>query len=232
VQSDCLEWLPDVEREVPTVVIVARGPDGADTGNVRVSMDDELLTEHLDGTALDVDPGYHQFRFEHEGRPPIERRLLIRQTQKNRAVEVSFEVATVAPASPPTEPNVPLPPIVDSPEPEPASPLRLYAFVAGGVGAVGLAGFTVLGLVGRSEKEHLDETCKGHCAQSDVDAVRTKYIVANVALAVGIAGLATGTVLYVLSDSPNEQPTAARSFPAIGVAPVSRGAVVSVDGRF
>jgi hypothetical protein len=62
--------------------------------------------------------------------------------------------------------------------------------------------------------------------------VRTKYIVANVALAVGIAGLATGTVLYVLSDSPNEQPTAARSFPAIGVAPVSRGAVVSVDGRF
>jgi hypothetical protein len=129
VQSDCLEWLPEVEREVPSVVIVARGPDGADTGTVRVFMDDELLTDHLDGTAMDVDPGYHQFRFEHDGQPPIERRLLIRQTQKNRAVDVSFHVTSAPAPSSPTEPSVPLPPVVDELEPEPqaAGPMRPYA---------------------------------------------------------------------------------------------------------
>lgn len=97
--------------------------------------------------------------------------------------------------------------------------LRPYAYIAGGVGVVGLGLFTVAGLMANSTYNDLSDSCGGPCPpdrESDVSAGKTQQTLANVGLVVGAVGLAAGATLFVLSitgsDSPSEsQESTARS---------------------
>ena len=81
--------------------------------------------------------------------------------------------------------------------------LRPYAYVAGGVAAVGLLTFVVAGLAANSTYSDLEAACpNGRCPPGQADAVstgRTQQTVANVGLVFGVLGLAAGTTLFVLS---------------------------------
>ena len=98
---------------------------------------------------------------------------------------------------------VPLEPPSGNAEP---SSLRPYAYVAGGVGVVGLALFTVFGLMDNATFSDLQGACPHNVCppakQSEVDTGRTQQTVANVSLVVGAAGLAAGATLFVLSLTP------------------------------
>src|SRR5688572_26409323 len=72
VRKDCQEFLADLERRVPTVLLVARDSDGRDLTRVRVKVDDKPFAEMLGATALPIDPGSHRFRFEWDQGPPVE----------------------------------------------------------------------------------------------------------------------------------------------------------------
>ena len=91
--------------------------------------------------------------------------------------------------------------------------LRTWAYVAGGVGVAGLLTFGVFGVMNNSKHSDLEERCEnGVCpkdAEEDADTGRTYQTVANVGLVVGIVGLATGTVLYLMSGK--EEKAAKRS---------------------
>ena len=81
------------------------------------------------------------------------------------------------------------------------SKLNVATYTAAGVGVVGLGVFTVAGLMTRSAYNALQTECAGPCPssrQSDIDAGRHKQIIANVGLGVGLAGVATSAVLFVL----------------------------------
>jgi hypothetical protein len=67
VQSDCVQWLTEVQHDMPTVVISAKDKNGEDTVAVHVTLDGEVLMQQLDGTATPINPGMHKFRFELEG---------------------------------------------------------------------------------------------------------------------------------------------------------------------
>jgi len=88
--------------------------------------------------------------------------------------------------------------------PEPDSGQRTWAYVAGSAGLAGLIGFGVFGMLDRSTHEQLQSTCDGSLCppeQADrIDRGRRYQLLANVSLAVGIVGLATGTTLYLTSD--------------------------------
>src|SRR5215471_15393853 len=49
VQTDCAQWLTEVQRELPTFVIVAKDKAGEDTTHVAVTVDDQELAKELDG---------------------------------------------------------------------------------------------------------------------------------------------------------------------------------------
>jgi hypothetical protein len=81
-------------------------------------------------------------------------------------------------------------------------PLRPWAFVAGGIGLVGVATFAVAGAMSRSTFATLEDDCPNkQCpadSQQDIDRGKTEQLVANVGLAVGAVGLAAGVALFVV----------------------------------
>ena len=66
VQKDCADWLEDVEKRLPSVVLSATDPSGRDLVAVKVIADGRLLTEKLDGQSFPMNPGHHAFVFERD----------------------------------------------------------------------------------------------------------------------------------------------------------------------
>jgi hypothetical protein len=109
------------------------------------------------------------------------------------------------------------------------SNLRPYAYVAGGVGAVGLLTFVVAGLAANSTYSDLEAACpNGRCPPGQADAVstgRTQQTVANIGLVFGVLGLAAGTTLFVLS-MPKKDAAPPSTAPSAAVRVGPAGAVV------
>lgn len=90
-------------------------------------------------------------------------------------------------------------PLDDSANSKPASSLRTYAYVSGGVGVAGLALWGIFGVMAKSRYDDLKAQCQGRCDasfQDQVDAGRTETTVSNIGLAFGIAGIAAGAGLF------------------------------------
>jgi hypothetical protein len=238
VRTDCAQWLTEVTQETPTVVFSVKDTHGEDIAAVHVTVDDQEVATELDGKSLAMDPGTHKFVFEIEGAPKIQQQLLIRQGEKDRAIAVSFAPhgADVPEASPygdlPKDTGKETAPAPASGKP---GPLRPYVFVAGGVGALGIIGFVALGAMGHSKENELNASCgpTHTCAQSDVDGIKTKYLLADVSLGLGIASLGAGVALFFLSqpksDAAKTDDVAAMHF---DVKTTRDGALGTVSGRF
>jgi hypothetical protein len=103
VRSDCERKVEEVNAALPTVVFEAKDASGADLSGVKVAMDGQPLVEHLDGTAITVNPGEHRFTFEIAGQPPIEKTIVLNEGEKDRheSVAVSAPKPAEALAEPP-----------------------------------------------------------------------------------------------------------------------------------
>ena len=62
-----------------------------------------------------------------------------------------------------------------------------------------MGGFAFFGLTGQGDKDQLRDTCAPlrACSQDDVDAARTKLVIADVALGVGVVALAVATYMFI-----------------------------------
>ena len=90
VRTQCADWLADVAKSTPTVVVrVTRG--GADVTGVSVFVDGALLESRQGGEAVAVDPGTRHFRFVLEGEAPLERDVVVAEGEKFQKVLVSFD---------------------------------------------------------------------------------------------------------------------------------------------
>ncbi len=129
------------------------------------------------------------------GHAPVTRKLTLAAGQKT-ALTVDAQSGDLpgGPAAPPTTPA--------SPAAGP-SPLRIAAYVAGGVGVAGLVTFGIAGIMARSTYNDLNGACGGGPCPADktgeISSGKTQQTVANVGLIVGIAGVAAGGTLFVLS---------------------------------
>ncbi|MBL9023694.1 MAG: hypothetical protein JNL21_15975 [Myxococcales bacterium] len=216
-KKDCTVWLSEVEVSLPTVVLSAVDAGGKDLVDVRVKLDGQPLTSRLDGKALVIDPGKRSLVFERDGAAPITREIVVKQGEKDRKVEVSWaEAETTAPE-------------VGGGNGISISP---GTWVLGGIGLAGLTLFGVFGGLALMDKSDAKDTCAPECSDSTVGSIRTKLIVADVSLGVGVASLGAAVVLGVVSalDGGETEPKqAAWSF---GVAPTEGGAVGVVGGVF
>ncbi len=147
-----------------------------------------------------------------------------------------FKLPEVAPAAPVTAPVAtaappPGPLASDTSELPASNGMRIGAYVALGVGVVGVGAGTIFGLGAKSKYEDANELTRNNCPDSgpcelepalfdkreqlgkDGDRSKTLSLVGFI---VGGAGVATGITLFVLS-SKKEQPTAAKVEPYLSL---------------
>lgn len=223
IQPDCLRWLTEVEAAMPTVTFAAKGVDGKDVTDVRVTLDGQLLRETLDGKSIAIDPGSHTLRFEHGAEPPIDQSLVTREGEKSRVVSVSWSKASTHDG--PTD---------GAPRKSSGPPTSAWIF--GGIGAASLATFGVLAIHGMQRRSDLEKECFGSCDQGRIDGIKTELAIADIALGAGIVSVGIATVLFLTSGSSDKPSTAAsaRATRAVsfGVAPQKNGAALGLSGSF
>jgi len=253
VYRECTKMLSQLENDIPSVVLSAKDDRGEPLVDVQVSMDGEVLTSHLDGRALSIDPGIHHFSFAAPNGVADLAKVPIVQGQRNRALSV--ELRQARPAAPPAVQNAtvsaalvrskpPLVPRETAPPPEKlaaATPEQVHApasqggsaapYIVGGIGLAGLAGFGVLYAVAHNKNENLTQ-CWPTCPQSQIDNTKKFYLAADISLGAGLAALGIATYLFIDSKSSSEKPEPKAPHYVVGVEPSRGGFFATVSGDF
>jgi hypothetical protein len=204
VREDCAQRLAEVDAAQPKVVFSAKDASGNDLEAVRVTVDGAAFADKLDGTAFDVDPGEHTFRFEGADGAVIEKRLVVREGEKRRSESVVLHL------------HMPAVGVAGAPMESASSSWGAYA--AFGAGGVGLVVGTVFGVLALGTKSTLDSACGGPrtgCPPGQVNALNMQAWGADIGLGVAVVGAAVGTVLLVSQPSPAKRQGGV--FPWVGV---------------
>lgn len=221
VRDDCREQLSSIERDLPSVVLVAEDDAGHTLLDVKVAIDGAPGAEHLDGRPLEIDPGAHELVFERAGGASVKVTTITRVGQKNQAVTARF---APAPAAEPKRVDTAEPPVTE----EPQRPLRTVGIVVGAAGVVGLGVAGFFGL--RALSKQSDAGCSSNvCASGDNAAIlRDAQSAANLSTVFAIGGAvltATGIGLYLLA------PPAAQRASTSGFRPLLAPGTVGVGYR-
>jgi hypothetical protein len=218
ISKDCTVWLTEVEASLSSVVFAVTDERGADLVDVEITANGRPLTERADGRATTLDPGAYEFRFRATGFTPLTLSVPIRASEKNRILRVSL-----TPVPPLAAPAVALEPTDES------GGVSALTYVFGGVGLAGFAAFAGFGVAGLSKYASLERQCSPDCSPGDVAAGKRLYVLADVGLGVGIAGVAAAAISYFMQSSPREPAQVqARLEPAL----LDRGAYLSFTGRY
>jgi hypothetical protein len=261
LRRECLLRYSQLQADIPSVVPVVTDATGEPLMDVKVSMDGEVLTSRIDGRAVAVDPGLHEFSFATPAGTATQK-IVILQGQRNRPITVSVaagkngppRVAIAAGPAPivgqSDSPSVVEPTPISITPPPAARPEDLIAtpaavdtgssrrrhsvasYLFSGVAVAGVGTYALFTYWGRKDNEMLVR-CKPNCIQTDVDHVRKLYTTANVALGVGAAALVGATWMFLHEGAVRRREEAARrSSIALDVVPVPAGAVAGVRGGF
>jgi hypothetical protein len=222
VRQDCEQWTSQVLAAIPTVVPGARDDQGRDVFDVRVSMDGMLVAERLDGRPIPVDPGVHSFRFEAMAAAgaSAEVQVLVRAGEQNRPITVTLGRA--APATP------------VAPSSTGAAPgsVRTVGWILAGVGVAALGTALAFDIKQAIDYSHLESTCAGHCAPSDVNQVSTERWIAVVAAGIGVVQLGSAALFLLPHRSAPPSPPAAAAGLTLDFTAVPGGGMGAVSGRF
>jgi len=181
VTTDCATWVTELAREVPSVVVALRDDAGREVADARVRIDGRLTGGRIDGRPIELDPGAHQVVVE-SAAGTVEQSVVLATGQQNRVVSLTL------------------------PDDSARGALRTAAWISGGVGLAGLASFAAFAISGQVSYDDL-EACRPGCSQDDEDSVATRFVVADVSLGVGIAGVAGAVVLWLVSrPAPHGRP--------------------------
>jgi hypothetical protein len=195
---DCVSWLEEIERKLPTVVVEARDSQGHDINDVGVWIDGAEVASKLDGRAIEIDPGEHKLRLTHTGNGDIEQPLTVREGDKGRRLSFAFpapvrpEAAVIAPAPAPTVPRDARPETQKRGIPGGVYPLGAASVLALGVSAY----FGVKGLRLRGDLD----ACKGACPSDRVNDARHSFLASDIALGVAVVSLAAAAVVWLTAD--------------------------------
>ncbi len=190
IRSDCVDWIEEVTRSVPSVVVAARAR-GRDVVNVGVSIDGKRVAEKLSGAAFEIDPGEHVFRFDCHPWPSVERTILVSEGVKGRALDIEFAPPLPTAIAPPPGLHVRRPAL---------HPANRFDHVVGGIGAASLATSATFGGWALWLRHHYESTCAPFCGDEETGSVRTKFVIADVALGLAVASV---VVVYLHLTRPH-----------------------------
>jgi hypothetical protein len=173
-REDCTRWLGEVDRELGSIVVTVSRAAGGRVDGATLTLDGAALAATL--APVPLEPGTHVVRADAPGARPVETTFVLQPGEKELRVSLvlPFDDATPGPV---------------------ARPVPTATWVFGAVGLVAAGSFTAFALSGRAGQDEL-ERCKPRCDAGDVDATRTKYLVANVSLGVSVVALAAGAYFF------------------------------------
>ncbi len=233
VQSDCANWLADVERALPTVVLAARDGTGKDLVDVAVTVDAQPLTSQLDGQAVAVNAGLHTFHFARADGTSLDQQVVLREGEKNHSIAVMLG-QPVALASPPARTTTPS--TVTSVGSAAASPWKTVGWVLGGAGVVGLGVATVFGVVALQDKNGAHCDASNVCDPGTTNAIKSAALASDVGWIAGGVLLAggMGLLLFAPNSAASTQGSASARERGVKIAPtVTRsGAALVVRGTW
>jgi hypothetical protein len=207
---------------MPTVVLDVKDANGNSITAITVTVDDASFAEHLDGTALSVEPGKHRFRFTMKGVSPVEKELTFREGEKGRHESVLLTTS-----------------VAD--EQDPGADIQSHsaatgAYIALGIGGVGLVAgaiFTVVALEVKAKcpNDAGETSCPPPIDNQENDAaVKRDSLFAGIGYGVGVLGGAIGLWL-LFSNKPRKAETTP-SPSGMTVRPLLGMRWLGVGGRF
>ena len=207
LREACANLLEEVERDTPSIVFAVRSGD-ADLSDVRIYDGGVLLLGHITGRAVPLDPGVHQLRFEADHKLPLDKTIVLRVGEKNRAVDAALQslerpaeakpVPSSAGGAPAARHRVPPARVLGAP---PARPLTFADSVPFGVGLLlGIGGLAVA-LDARSDLEEAKRTCSPHCSDDRQDRILKKSLIADGLFVLTGAAFGYGTI-RILTREP------------------------------
>jgi hypothetical protein len=177
---------------------------------LEIRRDGTLVGEAEWGAAIPADAGTHTIDATAPGRKPWSETVLVTDGATTARVSVPdlerIPVEPRAPTAAPVPESVPPEPIATPSEPHRhGNGLKIAAIVVGGLGVAGVGVGSAFGLISLVDHNDASKICPapGPCSGPDGVAAWHKAYdagnVANIAFIAGGAGLAAGTVLWILS---------------------------------
>jgi hypothetical protein len=220
VRSSCQQRLADALRAIPSIVFEVKDADGSDVTAVKIGMDGQPLADRAAGTAIEVDPGEHDFTFEVAGHTPVHKRIVVVEAVKERHEVVALGRPEAPPANPPKQ-ATPVPP---QPEEGGGSSQKTIGLVIAGVGVAGIAVGGVFGLMASSSWSSAQKECgsPSQCPQygqavNDQQSASSSAAVSTIAFVGGGVALAAGLALFL--TAPKSDKESAQAAAALSVAP-------------
>jgi hypothetical protein len=229
VRDECAHRIDEVRAALPTLILAAKDGAGNDLYDVKVSVDGVPTATTLDGLPVVLDPGEHTFTFEGAGQPPVDRKLVLREGEKDRR-----ETVLIGPPAPPrlADGQTPQAPPVST-----WSSRKTLAVLSAGVGLTSVVLGSVWGAFAISSQSRESSDCsKKACpnpaqAQEDYSKATQNATASTVLFVVGGALIATGAVLWL--TAPREPGGSASASGSLRLAPTvgtNAGGLVLVGG--
>lgn len=197
VRKDCSKWLAELDESQPSIVIGAQDAMGVDLSAVRVVLDDKQVASRIDGSSIAVDPGEHTLRVETAGHAPVVQRVIVRVNEKNRLFRIVFQDGPTPPPGPPKRPAA----VANSTDARGSSGAPVLGFVLTGVSVLAVGSFTYFGLTAKSDLQGLRADCAPFCDQAKLDDVKSRMLVGDISLGVGIVALGLALVAFATHGS-------------------------------
>jgi hypothetical protein len=186
-RTDCRDWLVDVAREQPSIVIAAHevneGQNTRDVSGARAIIDGAIVVDRVDPKPIPIDPGVHRLRLEKPGLGPIEQNIEIHEGEKGRVVTFTWRTSWVGRSPPRAR---------DSWRPTPAS-----VYVMSVLGILGLGVGASLEATGLAKRDGELAQCSPHCSPTLVDQVRNITRAGDLSVGVGTLFVLGAGILYL-----------------------------------
>jgi hypothetical protein len=210
VRKPCSRWQDEVVALMPSIIVVVRDEKEEDVADAKVAVDDGPA-EAVSGRAWTLDPGTHTIVVEAHGQR-VEQKVVVSQAEANRVVRVRLAKTGAA------ETPVAAPSRAES-APPPSKPTSSIAVAPLALAGVAVASATVslwLGLSARGDANDLADTPCGAthtCSDGQLSGIRTRLVIADVALGVAAVSAAVAVWLWVSDASRRRAVASWRGLP-------------------
>lgn len=185
VREDCAQRMSDVEAAMPSLIFDVQDGGGHDMSAVKVTLDERVVADHLDGSATPIDPGSHTLVVEGGGFSHSET-LVVHEGDKRRHVHLVLGELTPPPAEDTS---------IATAAPTPSTTPSVVSFVIGGSGLLAGSIFSGLALHEKSLANAACGTSANQCpgnADSFNSTIRTDTALAVVGFGLAAAGAVVG----------------------------------------
>ncbi|MEO7109932.1 MAG: hypothetical protein ABI183_05805 [Polyangiaceae bacterium] len=180
-----------------TVSFAVRNESGEDIHHARVTMDGQLLSDALQGWAVNIPPGEHVFEFAAAGYVSQDHPVTIHAGMVAELLTVALKPVELADVTAPTVMERPRYSdrlfAGDSSSQTKGDPW-VVTYVAGGAAILALGIGTALGVSASDRVSTLRSTCAPNCSSGDVSSVSSEMTAADISIGVGIVSGAVAVV--------------------------------------